>query len=323
MNTQTEKTLSHSEVNATMFTDESRLESGMKPAGNKTAKRLQAFRKLNPRIDLYPGNEAYRAIVKLKTKFPERNTREIVDMLVIQGIAAFIPERKDGKSILNQQMQRSNPQVATAMASIDEGWANLVRVEAAAKAGKNASGVFTPAQLNAAVQAADSSVRGRSVARGTALMQDLGDAGQSVLGSNVPDSGTVGRLLLGGGALSAGLANPAIPIGLAAGAAAYSKPVQSILNAVLSSRPDIAAPMGNFVSNYATAMANAGTAAALTKAAAQTNPVDGTVKNILGSTSVAGAIKAAQIPDVGAPLPPDQRLVPTSRRIAALPVPAK
>ena len=42
------------------------------------------------------------------------------------------------QSLLNQQMRRSNPDVADQLAKNDLGWANLVRVEGAAKAGKNA-----------------------------------------------------------------------------------------------------------------------------------------------------------------------------------------
>lgn len=49
--------------------------------------------------------------------------------------------------------------------------------EGAAKIGKNADGLLTPGQLNTAVQTADKSARKRAVARGEALMQDLGSSG--------------------------------------------------------------------------------------------------------------------------------------------------
>ena len=146
------------------------------------------------------------------------------------------------QNILNQNMRRSNPQVADQLDAIDTGWANLVRIEAAAKAGKNTEGIFTPAQLNAAVQSADDSVRGRAVARGTALMQDLSNAGQWVLGGTVPDSGTAGRMMSGVGALASGFIHPGIPISLAGGAAAYSRPMQAILNGIISNRPRMAVP---------------------------------------------------------------------------------
>src|SRR5574341_130401 len=83
-------------------------------------------------------------------------------------------EFKQLQALLRDQMVRSNPQAAQALRSADEGWANLVRLEGAARAAQNAEGVFTPGQLNAAIRAADSSVRKRAVSRGEALMQDLG-----------------------------------------------------------------------------------------------------------------------------------------------------
>ena len=58
---------------------------------NKAKGRLQAFRKLNPRIDIYPTAEAYAAIHRLKAKFPARTLREVVDMLIIQGCKAYFP----------------------------------------------------------------------------------------------------------------------------------------------------------------------------------------------------------------------------------------
>jgi len=157
----------------------------------------------------------------------------------------------DLKTLLKEQMKRTNPQVAAELKAIDTGWANLVRVEGAAKSAKNWEGVFSPAQLNMAVQAADDSVRKRAVARGTALMQDLGTAGQTVLGNTVPDSGTAGRLALGGAGLAAGFASPAIPIGLASGAAAYLPPVQKALVSAVSSRPDWAIPLSQRVARGA------------------------------------------------------------------------
>lgn len=193
------------------------------------------------------------------------------------------------KNLLNEQMQRSNPQLAGEIKAIDEGWANLVRIEAAAKAGKNASGMFTPAQLNTAIQTADDSIRKRAVSRGTALMQDLGNAGQSVLGGTIPDSGTAGRLLLGGGtAIATGLANPAIPVGLGVGALAYSRPIQSILNSIITARPESARMIGDAIGSYASRV-GAGTAAE-----AIIRRRDNSAGHILRARNVDDAIREAQ-----------------------------
>ena len=147
------------------------------------------------------------------------------------------------QNILKQQAARNNPDFATSLKAADTGYANLVRVEGAAKAAQNNNGVFTPAQLNSAIRQADQSVRGRAVARGTALMQDLGNAGQQVLGNKVPNSGTADRLMLGGMGLGTGIINPMIPAGLLGGAALYTSPAQSLLRGLVSSRPDYAQPM--------------------------------------------------------------------------------
>lgn len=151
------------------------------------------------------------------------------------------------QALLKQQMLRSNPQVADRLRDADAAWANLVRVEGASKAAKNASGVFTPAQLNLAVQGADKSARKRAVSRGTALMQDLGNAGQNVLGNRYPDSGTAGRLLLNGGVLGAGAMQPAALLGLGAGYAAYLPQAQRALVAAASNRPAAAQPVAQFL----------------------------------------------------------------------------
>jgi hypothetical protein len=78
-------------------------------------------------------------------------------------------------------------------------------------------------------------------------MQDLSAAGKNLISNKVPNSGTVDRLLLGGGALASGLANPAIPAGLLLGAGAYTSPIQSLLRGMVSSRPNLAQPVANAV----------------------------------------------------------------------------
>lgn len=162
------------------------------------------------------------------------------------------------KNLLQQQMFRTNPDVAAKLKAADTGWANLVRIEQAAKAAKNKGGVFTPAQLNSAIQSADSSVRKRAVARGTALLQDLGNPAQEILGSKYPDSGTAGRLALGGLGLGAGYVNPAIPLTLAGGGAMYTRPVQNALVSMIADRPDWAQPVANNLFRLSPAVSVAG-----------------------------------------------------------------
>jgi hypothetical protein len=163
------------------------------------------------------------------------------------------------QSLLKQQMMRTNPQVADQLQAADAAWANLVRVEGAAKSAKNAEGVFTPGQLNMAVQAADQSVRKRAVSRGTALLQDLGNAGQSVLGNKVPNSFTTDRALIAGGTLGSYFVNPAIPAALLGGAGLYTSPLQRALVGAASSRPTLAQPTADLLRKSAPYLVPAGT----------------------------------------------------------------
>ena len=152
------------------------------------------------------------------------------------------------QSILANNAKRANPQAGALRDKADEAFANLVRVQGASVGGKLKEGVFTPGQLLTAVRGADKSVRDNATARGTALMQDLGNAGQSVLGNVVPSSGTSERLMLGGTALGGAYAvNPAIATGLIGGAAMYTSPMQNLLRGAVSSRPNFAQPVSKFI----------------------------------------------------------------------------
>lgn len=135
---------------------------------------------------------------------------------------------------------RQNPSASKAMSAADAAWANLVRVEGASKAAANNGGVFTPAQLMAAVRQADTSVRDRATARGTALMQDLASAGQNVLGNKVPNSFTTDRALLSLGTLGGAYLNPQVATGVAGGSLMYTTPAQRLLAATVGARPQSA-----------------------------------------------------------------------------------
>lgn len=154
---------------------------------------------------------------------------------------------KQLQTIVTDNAKRANPKAAALLDQADAAYANLVRLEGASVAAKGTEGVFTPGQLLTAVRGADKSVRDRATARGTALMQDLASAGNTVLGNKVPNSGTADRLMLGGGALGAYFVNPAIPAGLLLGAGGYLPPVQSALRGLVSARPDIAQPVANML----------------------------------------------------------------------------
>lgn len=140
------------------------------------------------------------------------------------------------QNILRQQAARQNPVYAKGLEKANQAWAKLVRVEGAAKSSSVSDGVFTPGQYLGAIKANSKAVRGRDFSRGTAMGQELGAAGQRVLGNTYPDSGTAGRLLpmlQGAGAI----ANPVVSIGATGlGMAAYSPAMQKALVAAVSKR---------------------------------------------------------------------------------------
>lgn len=163
---------------------------------------------------------------------------------------------------LRGMVARSNPAAAPKLSKINEGWANLARVEkAAGRAGTSTSGqqeggIFSTQQLQQAIREADTSARKRLTARGGSLMQDLAEAGGSRLPQSVPDSGTPERAFLdalvlgGGGTLAAAAHNPGSLAALGTAAGLYTKPGQALARTALTQRPAWAAPLAQQIVRY-------------------------------------------------------------------------
>jgi hypothetical protein len=140
----------------------------------------------------------------------------------------------------------------------------------------NNEGIFTAAQLQNAVKAGDKSVGKGAFATGNALMQDLSGAGQRVLGSKYPDSGTAGRgllALLAPGGVAAGLATaPGSTLGtlggIGLGSLPYTQLGQRAAAALLTARPQLAQPLGNLVGKLGPVVIPGGTAALLSNGGA-------------------------------------------------------
>lgn len=124
---------------------------------------------------------------------------------------------------------------------------HMLNVKVGKAASENASsgrgGIFTPAQLGNALRTTDQSTRRMDFAKGIAPMQDLVQAGQQVLPSDVPDSGTAIRGLMQAAPFLAGpaLVRPAetamLGSGLAGATSLYSRPGQSLARALLHGAP--------------------------------------------------------------------------------------
>jgi hypothetical protein len=162
---------------------------------------------------------------------------------------------------LRDMVARFHPAQASELQRINQGYANYAIIRDAAARTGSKEGVFSAAQLRAAVRAADKSVGKGSFAKGNALLQDLADAGVKVMGQSVPDSGTpyrgIAALLAGGGA--AALGNPVAGAGLASIPLIYSNTGKNVMAALLSARPAAAEPAANFMLRLAPA-ASAGAA---------------------------------------------------------------
>jgi hypothetical protein len=175
-------------------------------------------------------------------------------------------------------LTRANPDYATQLQKINEGYANYARVRGAASALGADEGVFTAAQLQNAVKSGDKSAGKGNFATGNALMQDLSESGKKVLGNKYPDSGTVGRATLltaaPGVATSAyhfPIATAAMAGGAGLAAMPYTSFGQKMAAALLSKRPEIAGPAADLFRSGAPAIAPALTPGLIEALKAYTN----------------------------------------------------
>lgn len=154
---------------------------------------------------------------------------------------------------VRSNMERMNPAFAQELQRINQGWAMYDRIRMAAANRRGSEGVFTPGDLLTAVKRGDTSVKKGSFARGNALMQRFAEAGQSVLPSKVPDSGTAGRtlasLITTGGL---GFLSPKVLGGLGAASLPYNRPAMALLNRYVR-------PTTGMRADYANAGRGAGT----------------------------------------------------------------
>jgi exonuclease VII small subunit len=136
---------------------------------------------------------------------------------------------KQAKESVDRMVRRENPQAAAELKKIDSAYARFkIAQKAAVAAGKD--GVFTPAQYLRAIRARDLSKDKSAFAKGKALNQPLGKAGEEILGNTLPDSGTPYRSMEALGLLgtAGGFAAGHTPAGLGAGLAIpgiYNQPV--------------------------------------------------------------------------------------------------
>lgn len=147
------------------------------------------------------------------------------------------------QTLLRDNLSRTNPQHANELARIREGWAIYTRLRHAAASQGSADGRLTPAQLSAAVRHGDDSLDHRAFSEGTALTQDLSDAGKNVLASKYPDSGSIGRLALGMGTAGSALLEPTALAATGLASLPYLPGGRQAMAALLARRPNVARPI--------------------------------------------------------------------------------
>jgi hypothetical protein len=145
------------------------------------------------------------------------------------------------KSSLRDMLERQNPAHAGDLRNINQAYASLERMAHATKSAgaQKKGGVFSPEEYLAAVKSADSSLRKRNVAKGTAMDQDFAQAAQRVLGKGQSGIGsayrTAGAIGLGG----AYMANPSILAAEIGASIPYSPIGQRLTSQVIGRRPEM------------------------------------------------------------------------------------
>lgn len=144
---------------------------------------------------------------------------------------------------VRENLARSNPDYANELKKVNTAFANYAIIrDAGSKA--NTASKFTPSQLAAAVRKSDESAGKGKFATGKALMQDLTDAGQLILPSTIPDSGTAARTAVS--SLKDWMLGTAATVPYIAGGKLITNPsqTQKQLGQLLRQNPEIMSSLG-------------------------------------------------------------------------------
>ncbi len=158
-----------------------------------TALRYRMNNAVDPATDTMSGRgfqEAYRGMGRTSRTW-NPVTHDYANE--VQGVM------RQGQDALGEALERQNPGAFTGFleANAANRRANVL-ADALRNSANQGDELFTPAQLNRADVGSTSRLEGRiNSAAGNRPFYDLATAGQSVLPSRVPDSGTAGRLMTG------------------------------------------------------------------------------------------------------------------------------
>jgi hypothetical protein len=161
----------------------------------------------------------------------------------------------DAERAITGMVSRQAPDVMPRLSAANKAYGNVSTIGDAVNTAVNQGGIFTPAQLGrSAVNNTKKFGGKRAAATGNVPFRELQEAGQEVLPSTVPDSGTAGRAAslllpaaLGGSAVGGEALNapPAVTVPLAVLAALSSKTGARAAQKALTGRGDTAKKIGN------------------------------------------------------------------------------
>jgi len=163
---------------------------------------------------------------------------------------------KEAQLTLRELLARANPEKAVEIAKANNAFSKFLRVERAAGSVGAQEGVFSPAQLLSATKSLDESLRKGQFARGRAVMQPMAEGAKSVMGANLPDSGTAYRGATGVGVLGAGYIEPTTLLAPLAISGLYTKPMQDLTRLLIMERPELARQVGAGISRTSPVISN-------------------------------------------------------------------
>jgi len=139
---------------------------------------------------------------------------------------------------LQEMINRKNPQFAGELEKINSGYAQLTRMKPAVISAARSEGVFTPEQYIQAIKTADKTRGKEAFARGSALGQEFGRAGEAILGQHLRDYGTMPRTAVALGLSGVGYAlHPRLVAAELGALLPYTRTGQSMADVLIASRP--------------------------------------------------------------------------------------
>jgi len=168
--------------------------------------------------------------------------------------SATAAEREIGQALSDalkqtrQELRSQNPSLTPRLRRIDNAYGKLKVVQIAAASSNAESGVFTPTQFAQAVRQADITRNKSAYARGRARSENISDAAKTVIGDEARTS-LEGRILASAAGGYGLLSQPQVAIPAAVAVPLmYSRTGQSLVDAALRARPNVARQLGGLFS---------------------------------------------------------------------------